>query len=167
MSSSLHVYVGPYFRCISPLVETDVVIHNSCSRRICKRYKREQDGKFCSECGNKLETFHDKIMGPKVTFHAVREALPREDSLNNLMNPNGPISRSLEGEVHIWVGEKFFHRSYDLQLSTSSETQLADDTIQKERDNLLSALREEFCVLVELYGEANVSCVWGIINYYW
>jgi hypothetical protein len=50
---------------------------NVCNNKSCKNYKKEQDGFFCSNCGNKLKQKEKEV--EKDTYEYLREEISSDD----------------------------------------------------------------------------------------
>lgn len=171
MGSYRHVYVGPYFRCVTPIVSMPVEIQGACPNKDCKNYGKEVYAQFCGKCGTKAATVESTKIGPLLSTNDVRMATEHEDVLTDLTNGGGPIVKSTNVAVHLWIGNAWPKgykptRSYsNSRDEDTGEQQLPPEAIEQEKRLLREAFDSAYKVLEKLYRPENVQVCWGIIAY--
>lgn len=179
MGSDAYVYVGPYFRCFTALVEKPKVVHNTCTNQKCISYGKQLypdiSGPFCPRCGQPCGNVTIIVKRPAVDCGSVCDAFERPSNgtpamLTALRDSCSPIAKVNDGEIHIWIGNmrNDSMRKFNMAVeSNASEVKLEEDAIKTEKALFLTHYSKEYAVLEKLYGKENVKVCWGIMNYSW
>lgn len=168
MGLDLHVFVGPYFKCTTPMVEKSEEISKCCTNMECPRYNHQDVtvSKFCTECGLPIGSMEIAVPQAKITTGMVYEALGDWDVLSHL--PFDTTSKKNE-KIHIWLGNAWKTkppRDFTVTNDEDSMIELDETSISAEKKLLVERFLTEYNTLKSLYGMDHVKVCWGIITYW-
>lgn len=165
------IHVGPYFRCVSKLVEKTVSQNDACPDLRCKNYGKKIVN-YCSECGTPKANVGIRKLVPSVAKRDVRDSIG-EDTLFNLFGEYPWNKQQEEGyETHIWVANGWPQGSERASNHVCDDENFSFENITPElvlmdKENLLKAFRTVYDRLAEMYGNDNVFLEWGVVKYYY
>jgi len=167
MGLSLSVHAGPVLLAEWSM-KTVVVPHRGCNNNKCQRVTKVQEGKFCSQCGEQIVTFHTKtkeIEWPD--YSHVNKTLVKaglsEDALN--MNNFAPCPPGF----HVYEpnqnrGQRPV-RGEDTETSDENGfIDISNIDIEAEKTWFATAFKPEIDALASIY--ASVSVHWVFMYYY-
>ena len=171
MSIDYTVYVGPYVKCMNPLVDIEEG-YNACTNPVCKLYKRELLGVgsvkgFCQGCGQPIGTLIRKKQKSKINPWEVRESI--NEQLANVCAESAEWVELIladEAKFDIWIPN--VDRGNGEQFDPKSEYKyfdMTDHDIVGDIDAFKTNFVKEIQTLVEAYGDANVRIRWGVFNW--
>ena len=159
------VYVGPYVKCINPLVDVEEK-YRACTNPVCKSFKKQtSESGFCKDCGQPIGTITRTKKKAKVSAWELREQINERLANVNTEYPWDELKRP-DAEVDIWIsningkgGDRFDPKS------ESKYFDLTNFDIGREMETFGIDFHKEIGQLVAAYGSENIEIRWGVFNW--
>lgn len=160
------VYVGPYVECQTHEIDATEQIW-ACSHTTCSKYgkRREQDIKFCPECGYECVSLTIKTKTKAISSWKVSEDI---DEALYCANHVGLDEEKIgETIIHTWAPNvsRERPREFSIDPHQSSSVKMS---LQNAAESEMMWFKRKFAKEIEhlnnTYGPKNVSLQWGLIS---
>jgi len=155
MSVQYHSYVGPYIKVNNPEKESTEKYHG-CPKRTCGKYRHRISDQFCANCGTKIELVEVPCKS-RIKFDVYEEF---DENLAEIG------SHYCITDTEIFISNKeTLGAGRILDCESCTEIPFDESVIGTETRKMENDFSKEITRLKEVFGEQNVSVLWGVVAY--
>ncbi len=164
MSTSYHVYCGPYVRTHNKK-QGRTITHRSCLNEKCSQHKdviTKNDINFCSSCGDAIG---------EVSYQSEQRTIPVYDLVQKLQERLRPVTdsncSSIPEYVDLWISNMWgtgASREYNAPSHVDQFIPVCVELMVKDIEEFMRTYAEQINKLREAYGEVEIE--WGVIQYF-
>ena len=152
--SDMRTYFGPYAECKIQIVEVDD------SRWECPNHPSwlGLHSPFCSQCGSRAVKVPIKVKARSVIHYMVRDEMQERFGLEDLVGTE-------IGKQDIWLANVDFGHICRIDEDDEVAAWRSDTDRIIEADDFRERFKKSIDLLIEKYGESNVTIRWGLVRY--